>query len=283
MNGTLVVDFTAFTGRDKSVIVKEVSVIDVVSQCVQHFVFKPPKDAGVVCDDLTTHQYQWFSMHHHGLDFYDGCNIYETLASVVRSICADAAFIFAPTQEKAIWLENNIFDKTRVVFNLELFGCPSPTLTGALFFPVNNNNNQCLLHKIRAPGFYCTQANVISLANWCADNADKLDMNKASNRETSFANWSLLKPTAKELAAEGFVKFAGSDDMTRCVYCGIDLHQWMEEDQPSKDHEKYSPFCDVVMEANDAILTAKMNKAGVLCDCGRCFQPKEDRKSRLHA
>jgi len=282
MNGKLVIDFTAFTARDKSIIVKEVSVIDVESQCVQHFVFKPPKDTGV-WDGLVSRQYQWFSMHHHGLDYFDGSIEYSSLGEVVRSVCRDAAFIFAPSQDKAAWLENNVFNKSRVVFNLELFGCLNTLSSGVLFFPVEDDKNQCLLHQMRAPGFYCTQSNVTSLAKWCSDNADKLDMNKAANREKSFAKWSIQSPSPQQLAAEGFVKFASGDDMTRCVYCGVDLHQWMEADEPAKDHEKYSPFCDVVMEANDATVADKMKKAGVQCDCGRCFQPKEDRQSRLHA
>jgi len=279
MNGRLVIDFTTFTARDKTVIVKEVSVIDVESRCVQHFVFKPPKDTSV-WDGQVGRQYQWFSMHHHGLDYYDGSSDYSSLGPVVRSICGDAAFIFAPNQEKASWLENNVFDKTRVVFNLELFGFSTPS---SLFFPTEDSENQCLLHQIRAPGFYCTQSKVTELAKWCAENSDQLDMNKASIREKTFTGWSLVRPTPQQLAAEGFVKFTGDDNMTRCVYCGIDLHQWTEADEPAKDHEKYSPFCDVVLEANDAIVSAKMKKAGVECDCGRCFKPKEDRKSRLHA
>src|SRR5436190_9476377 len=147
MNRSIVIDFTAFTGRDKTVIVKELSIADVDSQCIQHFVFKPPKDTDTVTwDPYTGRQYQWMSMHYHGLDYFEGSADYGNMESIITSICSDADFIFAPSQEKAAWLENNVFDKSRVVFNLELLGCEPQSSGGMLTFPEEDNGNQCLLH-----------------------------------------------------------------------------------------------------------------------------------------
>lgn len=274
MNRCFVIDFTAFTGRDKTVIVKELSIADVDSQCVQHYVFRPPKDTETVTwDPFMGRQYQWMSMHYHGLDYFEGTSDYANMESTVRSVCNEADFIFAPSQEKAAWLEKNVFDKSRVVINLELLGCEPQLPTSVLTFPTEDNVHQCLLHHLRAPGFYCTQSSVKKLASWCWANKAKLDLNQADNRVKSFHGWTLIRPTPQELAAEGFVKFAGRDDMTRCVYCGVDLHQWVEGDEPAKDHEKYSPFCHIVFEA-----TNNSNKQRLQCDCGRCLKPTEDRE-----
>jgi len=284
MGRKLIIDFSAFTARGKKVIVKELTVIDVESQCVQHMVFKPPNDsASVTSISSDGRHYNWMSMHYNGLDFYEGSADYSSLNTVMKYLCMDADLIFAPSHEKASWLESEIFDKTRVVFNLQQFGCNLYSSSStSLWFPADDDKHQCLLHRLRAPGFYCTQSIVKALATWCNENRGKIDMNLSSNRVKTFTNWPMPKPTPYELAAQGFVKFTSCDDMTRCVYCGIDLLRWQEEDIPSNEHKKYSPFCDVVRDKRNSPARGEDEVDSVdsfQCDCSRCVpsQSKEDR------
>src|SRR5436190_20617836 len=103
MNRILDIDYSVFTARDNSVIVKELSIGDVDSQCIQHLVFKPPKETDTVMWDLyKSRRYQWISMHY--LDYFEGSVEYANMKSTINSLCKDASFIFSTSQEKAAWL-----------------------------------------------------------------------------------------------------------------------------------------------------------------------------------
>jgi len=284
MGRKVVIDFSAFTTRGKKVIVKELTVIDVESRCVQHMIFKLPRDDASIEE---TRRHNWMSIHYNGLDFFEGSADYNSMKSTLQYLCMEADFIFAPSHDKASWLESEIFDKSRVVLNLQLFGCNLQS-SSSLWFPKDDDKNQCLVHLLRAPGFYCTQSNVKALADWCEGNMESINMDLQCNREKTFTNWPTDKPTPHDIAAQGFVKFTSCEDMTRCVYCGIDLLHWKHDDVPFKDHEKFSPFCDVVMDTykkknNDT--TQGVDEVGSIdslctqCDCDGYpqWRPREDR------
>ena len=48
-----------------------------------------------------------------------------------------------------------------------------------------------------------------------------------------------------KLAASGF-KFTGFRDRTICVFCKVELEQWLDGDIPDKDHYKESPHCPFI-------------------------------------
>lgn len=250
---TGIIDFTAFLGKDNEVIIKELSIIDIASKCTQHWIFQPPQDQQQLMQSSwnnKTFDYHnnWMSTHYHGLYYTNGSSNYENLQSALINTCRNIQILFAPTVEKAKVLED-IFRDERVVIGLELFGCPQ--LPREPLFNLNlseqeNKYKSCLFHNIHAPGFYCTQSAVQKLAEWCENNEDKLDMNNAENRASTFVNWKLLSPTSKQLADEGFIRLTRTEDSTKCIYCGIVLHKWEEFDHPSEDHEFNSPFCRFV-------------------------------------
>lgn len=104
----------------------------------------------------------------------------------------------------------------------------------------------CLFHQLYAPGFVCTRSNALQLAEWCSLNASLLDMNDPAVRAKTFVGWKLAKPSAKDVANSGFVRFSSTKDTTKCVYCGIALYQWEIGDIPDIDHDYESPFCKLL-------------------------------------
>lgn len=252
-----VIDFSAFIGEDRNVVIKELTIMDLVSNCFQHWIFKPPKDtsssfsSGMQHDCGAWHSSQfdshnkWLSRHYHGLGFSSGSVEYESLLSSLRDICCDVQLIYAASSEKAKVLEK-LLEHRRAVFSLELLGCP-PLSSDLLILPpiedLYNQKNQCLFHHLHAPGFYCTQSNVHKLVDWCSKNRSMIEMNDPAVREKTFTDWKLTSPSAKQLADEGFVKMLSFKDTTKCVYCGVKLFKWEEGDNSIDDHSYNSPFC----------------------------------------
>jgi hypothetical protein len=249
-----VIDFSAFIDKDRQVIVKELSVIDIDSKCTQHWIFLPPQDkqqSMLSTWDNNGFEYHnnWMSTHFHGLYYTNGFTPYENLQSVLTNICRSIHVLFAASTEKARVLEEEIFNFERAVISLELLECPplprDPLLHLKEEDPEKNQNNykKCLFHNIHAPGFYCTEKAVQTLAEWCSENMDKIDLNNPEIRAKTFVNWKLSSPTVKELADQGFIFMCSTRDNTKCIYCGVVLMKWQENDDPFYDHDHNSPFC----------------------------------------
>lgn len=242
-----VIDFNAFVDKDKKVIIKELTVVDIDSTSSQHWIFKPPN----ATSSMDRHN-AWIAKHYHGLEFFSGDLDYDTLNSTLEHICTRADLLYAHDRQKARVLNKLI---GRLVFDLESLGCPP--LPKETLFPDNPgwdtvdateaDSTQCLQHRVYAPGFMCSQSNALYLANWCAANAPLLDMNDPIVRKHTFgSDWKHETPSSKDLAEAGFVRVDGTTDSVKCVYCEIILHMWQPEDDPDADHYKHSPFCKFV-------------------------------------
>lgn len=253
-----VIDFSAFIGENKKIIVKELSIIDLDSNCVQHWIFKPPKETtgsftGIQHDcggwhsgEFSGHN-RWLSKHYHGIGFGAGSSDYNSLSSALGDICCGMKLLYTASCEKARVLEK-LLDNGRVVFSLESLGCPPLSGDSIILPPVEEIvKNECLFHHIHAPGFYCTQSNVHKLAEWCVENPNMIDMNDPAVRKKTFVDWKLNSPSAQEVADAGFVRMLGMKDTTKCVYCGINLFKWEEGDKALDDHRYNSPFCSLVL------------------------------------
>lgn len=257
-----VIDFSAFVGENKKVIIKELSVLDLDSNCAQHWIFKPPKESGeevpagiqrdcgawshaVVLDGHN----RWLSKHYHGIGFGAGSADYGSLTSALKDICCSVKILYTASCEKAKVLEQ-LLDNNRVVFSLELLGCPPLSSDTILLPPVDvstKDRKECLFHHMYAPGFYCTQTNVHILADWCVNNPEKIDVNDPAVREKTFVDWKIKSPSARDLADNGFVRMLSMKDNTKCVYCGVNLIKWEEGDDPIEDHLYASPFCSLML------------------------------------
>lgn len=306
-----VIDFTAFLSKDRQVIIKELSVIDIESKCVQHWIFEPPQDQlQMQCSaNNFTFDYhnKWMSTHFHGLYYMHGSTAYKNLTSVLMQICRDVHVLFATTTEKAKVLEE-IFNYDRAVVSLELLGCPSLPRDPLLELGDGQNNENarvqllgksCLFHNIYAPGFYCTQRAVQGIAEWCESNLDKIDLNNPEIREKTYVNWKQTLPSAKDLSENGFIRMCSTNDNTKCIYCGVVLMSWEETDVPALEHEQHSPFCRFIRfkaqsqeeerkKAKFACDEKKVNKEfeDGRDDCGRdecgCFEFPKMSENELH-
>lgn len=59
--------------------------------------------------------------------------------------------------------------------------------------------------------------------------------------------------TADEFSIAGFFSI-NVKDYTRCFYCGIGLRGWENSDSPWKQHAKFSPNCQYLIEKKVEIL-----------------------------
>lgn len=282
----VVIDFNALVGRDsvtqkKYVMIKELTIVDVDTKCASHTIFEKPKDnpfnySGEFFGDRTNN---WLASHYHGLDYHTGFTSYESLLQVLNYHCDGARFIFAPDVEKAKVLEK-LFKRKRIVFSLQMLG--APTLPAAAHFPEISDEEdengedmagccgsapvclhektevdsqevslvkgwpKCLYHHRFATDFVCSQSNALLLAEWCLENTELLDMTESSVRQKTYGEWKLSTPSAKDLAEAGFVRCCSTKDTTKCIYCGVALYQWEEDDDPFVDHDYNSPYCKYV-------------------------------------
>ena len=65
-------------------------------------------------------------------------------------------------------------------------------------------------------------------------------------RMNTFRNWPSQFIQPEDLANNGFV-YSGVDDLTTCVYCGLEIDEWEQGDSPATLHQTNSPCCPVVI------------------------------------
>ena len=70
-------------------------------------------------------------------------------------------------------------------------------------------------------------------------------------RESSFERWP-LNLSAREMAEAGFF-YSGKSDQVYCFYCGLGLHEWESDDDPWKEHLKWSENCGYLECMTDTI------------------------------
>jgi len=64
------------------------------------------------------------------------------------------------------------------------------------------------------------------------------------NRLKSLQNWTMPKPSAKEVAEAGFYcPMPDTPDTVRCFSCFIELHGWEPTDQPWVEHKNRNLSC----------------------------------------
>lgn len=149
MIGRAVIDFSAFIGEDKKIIIKELSVIDLDSRCTQHWIFKPPKETSSASSTGIQHDCggwhggefaghnRWLSKHYHGIGFGAGSADYASLSSALGDVCCNVQLLYAASSEKAKVLET-LLDNRRVVFSLESLGCPALSSDVLILPPVED-------------------------------------------------------------------------------------------------------------------------------------------------
>lgn len=74
-----------------------------------------------------------------------------------------------------------------------------------------------------------------------------LDLMLEADRLQTFNHWNNNYVTAESLAKAGFFS-KYSTDVATCAYCGVEIGEWEEGDDPLEDHRKWAPTCRFVTQ-----------------------------------
>lgn len=72
--------------------------------------------------------------------------------------------------------------------------------------------------------------------------SNAINLYEENGRIQTFINWpvSFLSPVL--MAKAGFY-YTGVDDIVSCPFCSVEVHSWVNGDDPKLDHERWSPGC----------------------------------------
>ena len=87
-------------------------------------------------------------------------------------------------------------------------------------------------------------------------------------RRQTFHNWSVQFIDKNHLAAAGFY-YTDWKDIVCCAFCDVQLGQWKEEDNPSKEHERWSALVGLLKSSLLAtyLLAPPMNNLSIAATC----------------
>ncbi|AKC91666.1 iap3 [Lambdina fiscellaria nucleopolyhedrovirus] len=96
-----------------------------------------------------------------------------------------------------------------------------------------------------------------------------------NSRLKTFDTWPrFMRQKSKYLADAGFF-YTGHSDKVKCFYCDIGVYEWQHDDDPWKEHAKWSPRCNYLLLCKGAAYVQKVisdlclirseNSSPVLC------------------
>lgn len=71
-------------------------------------------------------------------------------------------------------------------------------------------------------------------------------------RLNSFVGWTNTHVTPEDLSAAGFY-YTGVTDIVRCFACGLQLEEWMAQDNAFESHTKWSRDCEFMMGVSENV------------------------------
>ena len=74
-----------------------------------------------------------------------------------------------------------------------------------------------------------------------------IDLSKRLNTFNEFV-WTKPRRFTEKLAAHGFF-YIGGKDAVQCYQCGVIIHTWLETDDVTVEHFRFSPHCPLASEA----------------------------------
>jgi Inhibitor of Apoptosis domain len=218
-------DETPFYNEDVDII-KELAVVDIRSFASQQWRFAKPHQESPTFDNIG-----W------GGSLSTGDVAYEKLEQILKSATDSYKVIFTYGVKECSILKTllqrstvfNLYD----LFNVEL--CKLPLVTGT----------ECLHHFHLDAASICPHANAYRLAVWCSDNSARTNMLTYKGRLKTFNKWSFDAVNEKTLASAGFFHIPSTDfpNLTECIYCGLQVFSWSEDDIPIVKHRHQSKYC----------------------------------------
>ncbi|KAK7792000.1 hypothetical protein R5R35_004203 [Gryllus longicercus] len=71
------------------------------------------------------------------------------------------------------------------------------------------------------------------------------NLKSEADRYKTFERWPVPFMDAHKLAAAGFY-YINRDDLVKCVFCGVEVGNWEEGDDPFQDHQRWQPSCPFI-------------------------------------
>lgn len=118
-----VVDIQGFNieeANEYSLIIKEITIVDLATDNISHFLASPPFHQSYLTD-TELKRANWLQKHHHKLLWNDGQFEYSEVMKMVREAIKDADFLFIKGRERALFLQR-LTGKT--VVDLDRMECP---------------------------------------------------------------------------------------------------------------------------------------------------------------
>jgi Inhibitor of Apoptosis domain len=217
-----------FYSGDKET-VKELAVVDVKSLASQQWRFTDP------CIEKALQEFNCCLFPRHGI--LDGDVPYENLTSILRKATESykVLYVYGRNEYNCI---KKLLERTSI-FNLQDFADIKfeqlPLIPGT----------ECLHHFQRGNTYICPHANAYRLAEWCNENWDSVNMMEAEGRLKTFKNWTLNTVSKDKLAAAGFTHRPTENfkDLTECIYCGLQVFNWSQEEDPCIKHRMLNKYC----------------------------------------
>lgn len=208
-------------------IIKEVAVVDLSSYASQQWRFLNP-----VIETPTFETAR-------NLNFVSAAGDvpYERVREVIKKATDSYKLLYVYGEKDCTTLKNllkrsTIFD-VRASYKVEL--SELPLMAGT----------ECLYHLHVDSAQICAHANAYRLATWCIKNYAKINLLKCSARLDTFDNWSNENVDKYYLAAAGFFHVPTEDfcHLTECIYCGLQVFNWNDNDNPIIKHRNLSKYC----------------------------------------
>ena len=162
----------------------------------------------------------------------------EFVSPILTSATENYKLLFAPNEEKCKYLKSILNRST--VFNLENF----LDVNIVDYLPVQAGT-ECLYHLNTNMSDECPHAHAYSLARWCKENYNRINLFDSYVRYQTFKNWNHEFLNKEDLSTFGFV-YAPTKDFEfacECIYCGLQIMQWNVNDNVYNKHRKCNRFC----------------------------------------
>jgi Inhibitor of Apoptosis domain len=212
---------------EDSEIIKEVAVVDLSSFASQQWRFLNPVEDSPTFETLSYKNYL----------SAPGDVAYERIRQVIKKATDTYKLLYVYGEKDCTTLKNllqrsTIFD-VRATYKVEMNELPLMPGT------------ECLYHSHVESAQICPHANAYRLSVWCVNNYSRINMLDSAARLNTFNNWSNENVDKSILAATGFFHVSTEDfsHLTECIFCGLQVFNWNQDDNPFMKHRFLSKYC----------------------------------------
>uniref|UniRef100_A0A336KV49 CSON000011 protein n=1 Tax=Culicoides sonorensis TaxID=179676 RepID=A0A336KV49_CULSO len=144
---------------------------------------------------------------------------------------------------------------------------------------LNNNNNNEKIYDFMSNKNLLSSTQSIQSFETFNSNISELKkttitgLHKEKQRRLTFSDWNCLSTDKLLLAQIGFY-FIGSTDLVKCYFCNLEIGMWQPDDDPVKEHLRWSPNCPLLLAFFPCgHIIACVKCASSVTKCPYCSQP----------